>query len=162
MPVPRLRFTVRSLIVTVAVVAVLVGASIAITRASRRAALYRQRAASHLALLNDAVRDQKFNADWIEVHRREVQLYADAVKRDGLDEGEAYQLHHRIESEKRLLRVAEIRAERFPGKIAYHRQMNRNWARAADCPWESGPLDAPPPPDPWEKIDHRSIPVSGL
>ncbi len=96
MMLPRVRFTLRRLMIVIASLAVLVAASLAAARATRRAREYRQVAVAHAAFrdlclaeaddyrdahLNRTTADHRAETDWprFETHERALARHYDAL-----------------------------------------------------------------------------------
>jgi len=137
MRLPRPRFTIRLLLIVVAIVAVLLAGGIGATRLVRRSRHFRQLAVSHA---NE--------------ERLLPRLVAKKVAILGMAETFA-ERHSRKEYEGYL--KADIRfMEYLRLLIAYHARMKQKYERAASHPWEFVPPDPPAPtfpPAPPEPAD---------
>jgi tetratricopeptide (TPR) repeat protein len=162
MRLPHVRFTVRRMMVEIAVLAIVLGCTIEAIRAKRRRDVFLNKAQAH-------ARDEQFNLVMVRSARQQATLAESDLKwleSVSLDPGRAEPLEWpysdpalrqrlealswpRAEMERVRGNAAwhRDRAARHAEMTAYHSTLKRKYLRAAAGPWWSVESDPPPPDD---------------
>ena len=166
MLLPRMRFTVRGLMIAIAVMAIALGVGIEVMRLKRFRDQFLAKAKEHeawAAMYSNweehehrmAAIEQEFAARWSKHLDRQKRL---------VDKSRSPEIEDRVdESTKRLRTFAEARERdalearsrlvKFANYAAYHAALKQKYLRASERPWRSVEPD-PPPPEPTARGDY--------
>jgi Tfp pilus assembly protein PilX len=133
MPMPRVRFTVRRMMIAVAVVAVLIGVGLQIRRAIRFSRL----SANYLEL---AAMDAEYESILRKRERNHRELAE--IERESADK---FQQSSIVELWRRLAQEDTDRADKFKLLAEYHASMKAKYQAAARRPWLHIEPDPPRP-----------------
>jgi hypothetical protein len=144
MRLPRARFTVRLLMIVVAIVAIALGGEMM----RRRWVAYRDMAAScarfEAHLLAVAEEEQSLAA----FHKRQAKELKDRAKADKEDTGRRQTLERTAERETWFATETSAAAAYWRKRAAYYGRLENKHRRAAARPWQSVKSDPPERPEP--------------
>jgi hypothetical protein len=132
MRAPAVRFTIRRMMIAVAVFGVVLGVWLELSRLARIAAARRRDAASYAA--SEAIA-RKFALQY----SRQAQQYLSSAESSGPSNAGF------LEELRRVASYAESAAARYRRNADYWAMMNKKYERAARAPWSSVEPDPQPP-----------------
>jgi hypothetical protein len=147
MRLPRVRFTVRRMMVSVAILALLLGAGSELKRASDRVKVYRQMARQHKA------NEQAYRRASVAISDRQAPILK-VIRQDGtVREVPRNTSTIVIERGQRLVHARppaldqrEISlGKEYATRAAYHERLGRKYDSLADHPWSHASPDPEPP-----------------
>jgi hypothetical protein len=135
MRLPRVRFTVRRMMVAVAIASLSLGAAAGVLRLSRLQTAYRERAALHAGEMSN------LSAQDTRIYRARERLAAEGVP----DPGGYLGLGTRLPAPRERIEELNDRRNGVLFRWEWHKKMRAKYERAAERPWLALEPDPPEP-----------------